>query len=106
MTNGVISLKNKKGKKRGGGGEGFLERMSKANVSIGLIIVGIILLVVGLYLLSSGNTSAGYPVLITGVLTGGVGGYLMYSLQSKKEPAKVKVNSPPVPEPIEESESE
>lgn len=72
---GIVRVGKKKG---GAGGLDFISRIGSSGVSLALLIVGIILLVVGMYLVSQENTSSGYPVLITGVLSGALGGYLMY----------------------------
>lgn len=66
-------------------GGGFIKNMTKSTLALGLLILGIILLVVGLYLISDDNTSSGYPVLIAGVLTGGVGGFLIHRKMSESD---------------------
>lgn len=80
MSSGIISIDSQ----NGGGAGGKIMNMSKGSVALGLLVVGIIFLVIGLYLVSSENTSSGYPVLITGVLAGSLGGYLMYSVAGGK----------------------
>lgn len=84
MSSGIISVDSQNG---GGAGDKIMN-MSKGSVALGLLVVGIIFLVIGLYLVSSENTSSGYPVLITGVLAGGLGGYLMYSTMGKNKNKK------------------
>lgn len=84
MSSGIVHMDSHSG----GGLGGALDKMGRGTTALGLLVVSIILLVVGMVLISQENTSAGYPVLITGVLTGGLGGYLMYSTRSKKNNEK------------------
>ena len=69
------------------GGNPF-SQIGKSSLANGFIIVAIILLVIGLYLLSQDNTESGYPILITGVLGGALGRYLLY--KSKKSQPKAE----------------
>ena len=75
VDSGIISTETKKKK--------IITAIGTNGIAIALIIIGIIMLGVGMWLISDEQTDSGYPVAIVGVLTGGLGAFMMYKSAKK-----------------------